>query len=121
MDCIAAAVDFLLIPCRPSAFDLVAVAISVQAAQAAHTPAACVLNACPARAPEMDEVGEVLSSYGLPVVPVDIGHRRAFARAVASGRAVTACEAHGKAAEEIIGLGKWLRQQMGGKQAVRKK
>ena len=38
--------------------------------------------------------------------------RRAFARAVATGRAVTEFEDHGKAAEEIRALWKWLKEQM---------
>ena len=37
---------------------------------------------------------------------------RAFARAVASGRAVTEFESNGKAAEEIRALWEWLKGQM---------
>ena len=115
VDLIAAAADFLLIPCRPSAFDLAAIASSVQVAKAAKKPAAFILNACPARAPEVEETREVLKSYHLPLVPVAIGDRRAFARAVATGRAVTEFDAEGKAAEEITKLWKWIRKQIGGK------
>lgn len=110
VDAIAASADLLLIPCRPSAFDLAAIAASVQVAKAAGKPAAFVLNACPARAPEIAETREVLTAYGLPLAPVEIGDRRAFARAVASGRAVTEFEAQGKAAGEIIRLWRWVRK-----------
>jgi chromosome partitioning protein len=57
----------------------------------------------------------VLTSYAFPVALVDIGHRRAFSRAISSGRAVTEFEAHGKAAKEIIMLWKWIKQEMGWK------
>jgi cellulose biosynthesis protein BcsQ len=50
-------------------------------------------------------------SFGLPVAPVAITDRRAFARAVATGRAVTEFEAEGKAAEEIRELWHWLKQE----------
>ena len=114
VDVIAASADFLLIPCRPSAFDLAAVASSVQVAKAAGKPAAFILNACDARAPEVAEARDVLTGHAIPVAPIDIGHRRAFSRAISSGRAVTEFEAHGKAAQEIITLWKWIRQQIGG-------
>lgn len=115
VDTIAAAVDFVLIPCRPSAFDLAAIASSVQVAKAAGKPSAFVLHACDARAPEVAEARDVLTSHAFPVALVDIGHRRAFSRAISSGRAVTEFEAHGKAAKEIITLWKWIKQEMGWK------
>ena len=115
VDIIASAADFLLIPCRPSAFDIAAIAASVQVAKAADKPTAFILNACPTRAPEIEETREVLTNYGLPVAPVCLGDRRAFARAIATGRAVTEFEAQGKAAEEITKLWRWIRKQIGGK------
>jgi chromosome partitioning protein len=117
VDAIAAAADFLLIPCRPSAFDIAAIAASVQVAKAAGKPAAFLLNACPSRAPEIEETRDVLKTYGFSVAPVGIADRRAFARAIASGRAVTEFEPQGKAAREITQLWKWIRQQIGGKHA----
>ena len=115
VDTVASRADFLLIPCRPSAFDLAAIASSVQIAKAAGTPAAFVLNACPARAPEILQAKDVLESYDFPIAPLLIGHRTAFSRAVASGRSVTEFEAEGKAAKEIVKLWKWIQQQIGEK------
>jgi chromosome partitioning protein len=115
VDTIASLADLLLIPCRPSAFDLAAIAASVQIAKAVGRSAAFVLNACPARAPEVAEAQSVLESYGFPIAPILIGNRTAFSRAVATGRAVTEFEAEGKAAEEIVQLWKWIRKQIGGK------
>jgi chromosome partitioning protein len=109
---IAALANFLIIPCRPTAFDLAAIGSSVDIVHAAKKSAAFVLNACPARAPEVAEAQEALASYRLPVARVHIGERRAYARAVASGRAVTEFEAHGKAAEEITALWKWIKRNL---------
>ena len=73
VDIIASAADFLLIPCRASAFDLRAIAASVNIAKAARKPAAFILNACDARIPEVMEARTVLTRHGLQVAPIDIG------------------------------------------------
>ena len=69
--------------------------------KAAGTPAVFVLSAGPFRAPETAESRPILSDYGLRVAPVTLTERRAFARAVATGRAVTEFEPDGKAAEKV--------------------
>jgi chromosome partitioning protein len=109
---IAKAVDLIVIPCRPTAFDLAAVSNAVEIVRAAKTNAVLVLSACPFRSPEIAETRQVLSEYGLPVCPHDITDRRAFSRAVATGRAVTEFEEEGKAALEIRALWAWLKEQM---------
>lgn len=109
---VARAADLVVIPCRPTAFDLAAAGSAVEIVKAARARAVFVLSACPFRSPEIAETRAVLASYGLPVAPVEITDRRAFARAVATGRAVTEFEDHGKAAEEIRALWKWLKEQM---------
>ena len=115
IDVIAAAVDYLLIPCRPSVFDLAAIESSVKIAKAARKPAAFVLNACAARGPEVEQAKEVLARHGYPVAPVTIGDRKAFARAILSGEAVTEFEPEGKAAHEITTLWRWVKKHMGEK------
>lgn len=102
-------VDMLVIPVRPTAFDLAAVAGTVAMVKALQVKAALVLSACPSRSPEIAEAREVLAGYGLPVYAGEITDRRAFARAVASGRAVTEFETEGKAAGEIRQLWKWIK------------
>ena len=109
---IAQIADLIAIPVRPSAFDIAAAGNAVEIARAAGTKTVFVLSACPFRSPEIAETREVLAGYGLPIAPVDITERRAFARAVASGRAVTEFESDGKAAEEIRALWEWLKGQM---------
>ena len=103
--------DLVIIPCRPSAFDLAAVSNTVAIVKALKKPGVFVLNACPARAPEVAEAQEALKFYDLPVAPL-IGERRAFSRAIATGRAVTEFEKNGKAAQEVRELWEWIRKEI---------
>jgi chromosome partitioning protein len=105
---VAAVATALLIPCRPTALDLAAVTATVALARAAQKPTAFVLNACPARAPEVAEARTALATHGFPVAPVLLGERRAYARAVAGGYAVTDYAPQDKAAQEIAALWRWL-------------
>lgn len=109
---VAALADLVVIPCRPTAFDLAAAGSAIEIVKAAGVPAVFVLSACPLRAPEIAETRAVLEGYGFPVAPVSISERRAFARAVASGRAVTEFDGEGKAAQEIRALWHWFQEQM---------
>jgi chromosome partitioning protein len=109
---VAALADLVVIPCRPTAFDLAAASSAVEIVKAAGVSAVFVLSACPFRAPEIEETRVVLASYGLAVAPVAVTERRAFARAIATGRAVTEFDPQGKAAEEIRTLWQWLKERM---------
>jgi chromosome partitioning protein len=113
VDIVASAADLLLIPCRPSVFDLATTESSVKIAKAARKPTAFVLNACAARGPEIHQAREVLQKHGYPVAPVTIGDRKAFSRAIITGEAVTEFEPSGKAAQEILALWKWIKKQLG--------
>lgn len=109
---IVRAVDRAVIPVRPAAFDLAAAGSAVDLVKAAGVGAVLVLSACPFRSPEIAETRMVLADYGLPIFPGEITDRRAFARAVATGRAVTEFERNGKAATEIRALWAWLMESM---------
>jgi chromosome partitioning protein len=109
---IVRAVDLVTIPVRPTAFDIAAAGSAVEIVKAAGVRAVFVLSACPFRSPEIAETRTVLAEYGLPIAPVEIIDRRAFARAVATGRAVTEFESDGKAANEIRRLWAWLKEQI---------
>lgn len=108
---IARSADFVVVPCRPTAFDLAAAGNIVSIIKAAKVRAAFVLSACPVRAPEIAETRTALAAYELPVAPCEITERRAFSRAVATGRAVTEFEAEGKAADEIRAFWAWLERE----------
>jgi chromosome partitioning protein len=109
---VAKVADLIIIPCRPTAFDVAAAGAAVEIVKAAGAKAVFVLSACPFRAPEIAETRTLLKEYGLPVAPVEITDRRSFARAVATGRAVTEFDSDGKAAEEIRSLWQWIKEQM---------
>lgn len=109
---IARTADLVLIPCRPTAFDLSAAENAAAIAKAAKVPAAFVLSACPPRAPEIGEARKALAEYGLPVAPMEITERRAFSRAIATGLSVTEFETDGRAAAETRALWAWIRTQL---------
>lgn len=109
---IARHADLVVLPCRPTAFDIAAIEGAVSIVRATGVLAVFVLSACPLRAPEIAETRNILEGYGLLVSPAEIGERRAFARAVATGRAVTEFEEDGKAAVEIRTLWAWLKGQL---------
>jgi chromosome partitioning protein len=113
---LARSADLVVIPCRPDAIDLAAVGAAVDIVQAAGVPAVFVLSACPPRAPEIEETRAALLKSGYPVASGCIIERRAFARAFATGRAVTEFETDGKAGEEIRALWRYLKEMMNGKQ-----
>jgi len=94
--------DLVIVPTRPSAFDLAAIGKAVAVVRAAGKQALFVLNGCPPRAvAEVQEAREALAGFEFPVASTALVDRRAFARAVASGRAVTEFDARGRAAAEI--------------------
>jgi chromosome partitioning protein len=114
---IARSADFVLIPCRPSILDLRAVGGTVTLVKAARVAAAIVLNTVPAgrgvgEASVTVEARKALAQYGLPVMPVAIGHRAALAHALAIGQAVEEFEPSSTAAREIRDLAQLVEQQL---------
>lgn len=107
------AVDVVLVPVRPSAFDVATIEQSIRLVVASGRPGWLVLNACPVRAPEVAEVRAVITDRELGRVPLEIGERRVYARAVASGRSVSEFDAGGAAAGEMRELWRYLSEQMG--------
>ena len=106
-------VDLAIIPCRPTAFDIAAIANAINIVKAVNAKYVFVLSACPFRSPEIEETRELLKAeYNALVSPIPIIDRRAFARAIASGKSVTEFEADGKAALEINGFWNWLKEQI---------
>jgi chromosome partitioning protein len=105
----ARAADVVLIPCRPAAFDLEAVEVTLMLARTAQKPAYVVLNAVPPRSGGIDkEAAEQLTGQGASVAPHQLTQRAAFAHGVIDGRTAQEFEPGGKAAEEIQTLYAWL-------------
>lgn len=109
---IVRAVDLVVIPVRPTAFDIAAVGGTVNIVKASGVRAVFVLSACPFRSPEITETRAILTDYGIPVSPVEIVNRIAFSRAVAIGRSVTEFDSKSKASSEIRALLVYLMEHM---------
>jgi chromosome partitioning protein len=105
----AARADLILIPCRPSAFDVAAIGTTLNLLKLTkalgHT--AILLNAVSPRG-AMADVAEAGLSEIVPVVPVRLHQRAAYSHAINSGHSVEEYDPHGKAAEEIRALYKWI-------------
>jgi chromosome partitioning protein len=103
--------DLVLIPCRPSAFDLEAVEATLTLAEIARKPAYVVLNAAAPRSGLTAEAGAAMEAKGAKVAPVIIHQRAAFVNAVIDGRTAMELEPAGKAATEIAELWEWMNDQ----------
>jgi chromosome partitioning protein len=105
--------DLVLIPCRPSAFDLAAIQTTAKLVQLLRKPAFVVTAGSP-NAPRMyQEAGELVESFGTPACPIQIADRAAFRHASAEGRTVMEFEPNGKAADDIRQIYKWTCLQLG--------
>ena len=96
--------DLVVIPCRPSMFDLHAIEASLEITQLAGTPAVVALNAVPARGPLAGEATAALSRRGVTVLSHAVGQRQAFVHALNHGLGAVEFEPRGKAAAEIRSL-----------------
>jgi chromosome partitioning protein len=90
--------DFILIPARPSPFDLGAIAKTLDAVRATRKPAAIVLTQCRAVGTEVAEMRAALAGVGVEVLPETVGVRVAFVVAITGGLAVTEFERSDSAA-----------------------
>lgn len=109
---LARASSLVVIPCRPSMFDLDSVGSTVSIVRAANARAVFVLSACPFRSAEIEQAREILATHGLPIYPGQITERRAYARATNRGRAVTEVFTTSKAADEVRELWAWLKREL---------
>jgi chromosome partitioning protein len=103
--------SIIVIPIRASMPDLLASQAAFRLAEASRRPFVVVLNAVDTRTAEVGEAHALLAKRH-EVAPVMLGQRIAFARALASGQAVSEFEPSGKAAEEIAALWKYLEPKL---------
>jgi len=101
--------DLVLIPCRPSAFDLAAIKTTVSLVRLFDKPAFVVFTAGPPIAPRMyEEVVELVQGFGIEPCPYILPDRAAYRHASAAGASVLEFEPQGKAAAEITALYMWI-------------
>lgn len=105
--------DLVLIPCRPSAFDLAAIQTTAKLVQLLRKPAFVVFTAGAPNAPRMyEEAGELVAGYGTPAAPVLIPDRAAYRHASAQGATVMELEPNGRAADDVRRLYAWTCRQL---------
>ncbi|HQT75199.1 MAG TPA: ParA family protein [Acidiphilium sp.] len=100
--------DIVLIPCRPSTFDLEAIETTFLLTKVAQKPSYVVLNAVPPRSGIGREAADGLRAGGAQVAPHQLTQRAAFGHSVIDGRTAQEFEPGGKAAQEITLLFSWL-------------
>lgn len=109
----AKAADLVLIPTRPSAFDLHAIRTTSDLIRVAQKPGYVVLNGMPPRAAALlDEVVAVIQSLNLTLAPVCLVDRAAFRHAVVNGQTAQEYEPSGKATAEVESLYAWMCGQL---------
>ncbi|GCD60596.1 ParA family partition ATPase [Acetobacter pasteurianus] len=100
--------DLVLIPCRPSAFDLAAIKTTASLIKMRGKPAFVVFTAGSPTAPRMyEEATQLVQSYGLNACPHIIADRAVFRHAAAEGKTAMEVEPKGKASDEVRLLYKW--------------
>lgn len=105
---IAEALDFAVVPCRPSRLDLEAVGDAVKILEANRVPFVFVLNAVRQQSRRKNsEAREALESWG-PVCPFMIPRLDAYEDALNDGRAVTEFAPGSNAADAMRNAWQWL-------------
>lgn len=100
--------DLVLIPCRPSAFDLAAIKTTISLVRLYGKPAVVVFTAGPPHAPRMyEEVSELVRGFGIAPCPHILPDRAVYRHASAAGASVLEFEPEGKAAAEITAIHMW--------------
>jgi chromosome partitioning protein len=105
--------DLVLIPCRPSAFDLAAIKTTISLVRLFDKPAFVVFTAGPPHAPRMyEEVVDLVRGFGIEACPHILPDRAIYRHASAAGASVLEAEPGGKAATEIAAVHWWTIAQV---------
>lgn len=101
--------DLVVVPCRPSAFDLDAISSSINIAVFARKQAVVVLNAAPVNNPIVGQARDALAGYeGVATCPIVLHHRMDHVHAAGVGQVATEWAPGGKAAGELRALAEWI-------------
>lgn len=110
----ARSADIVLLPCRPSYFDLHALDAVLDILRLADAEGVAVLNAVPPRGQTAAQARDRLASWGIEVLAPALGQRQAFVHSLNAGLAVEEYEPRGKAAVEVRALHAALMRRLGG-------
>lgn len=107
------AADLVLIPCRPSAFDIAAIQTTANLVRLHNKPAFVVFCAGSPLAPRLlQEAAEVVVGYGLRCSPFALPDRALFRHAAAEGKTALELDGNSKAGEDVWNLYKWTCEQV---------
>lgn len=101
------AADLCLIPARTSPADIEAALPTLSTVRRLNKRFAFILNQTPARSNRVSEAATALYSAGMLALPY-IVQRNDHQDALGAGLGVTEYDSHGKAAEEVRGLWRWV-------------
>ncbi len=96
--------ELVLIPCRPSQFDIEAIRATLDLCSLAKRQSRVVLNAAPIRSKVVDDAGEAVRARGAAISPVVIRERVALRHCMVGGQVARETEPDGMAAQEIAAL-----------------
>jgi len=100
--------DLVLIPCRPSGFDLSAIRTTAQHVKLAGKPAFVIFTAGAINAPNIyADATELVRSYGLEVCPHILPDRASHRHASGAGQTIFEYEPDGKASQDVRAVYKW--------------
>lgn len=107
--------DLVLVPCRPSAFDLAAIRTTGELVNVRGRTGYVVFTAGAPNAPRMyAEASELVEGFnGLEVCPHRVHDRAAYRHAATGGQTVMESDPYGKAAKEIRAVYKWACEHVG--------
>jgi chromosome partitioning protein len=109
------AADLVLIPCRPSAFDLAAIKTTVSLVRLFGKPAFVIFTAGPPHAPRMyEDAIDLVRGFGIEPCPQILPDRAVYRHASAAGASVIEFEPDGKAASEVTAVYMWTAQVTNG-------
>ncbi len=96
--------ELVLIPCRPSQFDLEAIRATLDLCALAKRESRVVLNAAPVRSRVVEEAGDAVRARRAAISPVIIRERVALRHCMIGGQVARELEPDGLAAQEIAAL-----------------
>lgn len=107
------AADLCLIPTRPTPADLEATQPTLAAIQATRRRFAFILNQTPVRSSRLNEAAAGLKVLGVLAEP-PLSQRNDHQDALGAGQGVTEFNSHGKAADEVRALWRWIKIKLKG-------